>query len=165
MIRVQIRPTGRCLWAVEDQREDCPLLAHHHFQQHLEALSTSGTSRGQHQDLAWEQQLDWNLCHICLQLFHCSSDSKLFGSAGMKHLLVLVLGLPYVVGIGGGSVSGDCPAECRCESVGTLQRVNCVNAGLRSLPPNLSSFTLSLWVHNSTTIYLLYILILYIIYT
>ncbi|KAE8295948.1 hypothetical protein D5F01_LYC04694 [Larimichthys crocea] len=62
----------------------------------------------------------------------------------MKHLLVLVLGLPYVVGIGGGSVSGDCPAECRCESVGTLQRVNCVNAGLRSLPPNLSSFTLSL---------------------
>ncbi|XP_044050005.1 leucine-rich repeat-containing G-protein coupled receptor 5-like [Siniperca chuatsi] len=58
------------------------------------------------------------------------------------HLLVLVL--TWVGVVEGGRVNSNCPAVCRCEGVGMLQRVDCVDVGLRSVPSNLSSFTSSL---------------------
>ncbi|XP_068169566.1 leucine-rich repeat-containing G-protein coupled receptor 6-like isoform X2 [Antennarius striatus] len=43
-----------------------------------------------------------------------------------------------------GGRSSSCPGGCRCEGVGMLQRVDCMNAGLRSVPSALSRSTFSL---------------------
>nr|XP_046251312.1 leucine-rich repeat-containing G-protein coupled receptor 5-like [Scatophagus argus] len=57
----------------------------------------------------------------------------------MKLLLLLLL-----TWLGTPEGGGDCPAVCRCEGVHRLQRVDCVNVGLRSVPSGLSGFTSSL---------------------
>ncbi|XP_023257106.1 leucine-rich repeat-containing G-protein coupled receptor 6-like [Seriola lalandi dorsalis] len=57
---------------------------------------------------------------------------------------LLVFFLTCVGVVGGGGRRSTCPALCRCEGVGMLQSVDCVDADLRSVPSDLSSFTSSL---------------------
>lgn len=91
----------------------------------------------------------WLKLFISLQ----SDCGGCFSLLWTMNLAVFFLTCVWVVG--GEGVRSTCPALCRCEGVGMLQNVDCVETGLKSVPSDLSCFTSSLWVtllHFSSTL-------------